>query len=115
MDRPLQIVFRDIERRTFPARLVRERAQRLEHFYSHIIGCRVVAEASHRGPKAAPQPISVAVEVEVPGRRKIMAKSDIGRHGGRGRPSGVINRVFDSVQRQLEELSAILRGDVKRR
>lgn len=105
MDRPLQIVFRDVQRSTVLTRLIRERARRLEHFHAHIIGCRVVAEASHGGPKSAPPPLAIAVEVEVPRRPKIVAKSAAARRGGTGGHSGMIKQVFDAVQRQLEQLA----------
>ncbi|WP_051953058.1 HPF/RaiA family ribosome-associated protein [Methylocapsa aurea] len=107
MDRPLQIVFRDIERSASLARLIREKAQRLEHFYSHIIGCRVVAEGFPHGSRAVKKPLAIAVEIEVPGRPKLVARSQAAPHAGMG-GENVINRVFDAARRQLEDLAAIV-------
>jgi ribosome-associated translation inhibitor RaiA len=111
MDRPLQIVFRDIQHSASLAKLIEERVQRLEHVYDHIIGCRVVAGVSHRGPQQAIMPLALTVEVEVPGRPLIVAKSDAKR---KGEQSGLVNRVFDAMQRRLEQFAEIKKGNVKR-
>ena len=111
MDRPLQIVFRDIQHSASLAKLIEERVQRLEHVFDHIIGCRVVAGVSHRGPQQAIMPLALTVEVEVPGRPLIVAKSDAKR---KGEQSGLVNRVFDAMQRRLEQVAEIKKGNVKR-
>ncbi|VFU10347.1 HPF/RaiA family ribosome-associated protein [Methylocella tundrae] len=111
MDRPLQIVFRDIQHSEALAKLIEERVQRLEHIYAHIIGCRVVAGASHRGPRNTVAPLALCVEVEVPGRPLIVAKSEAKR---KGQQNTLVHRVFDAVQRQLEQLAEIIKGNVKR-
>ncbi len=111
MDRPLQIVFRDIQHSESLAKLIEERVQRLEHAYDHIIGCRVVAGASHRGPRNTIAPLALSVEVEVPGRPLIVAKSEAKR---KGQQMSLVNRVFYAVQRRLEQLSEIVKGNVKR-
>lgn len=117
MDRPLQIVFRDLGRSAFLTGRIRERVQHLERVYSHIIGCRVVVEASHRSVTAAVKPLAISVEVELPGRPKIVAKSSANSarsHLRNGSRSAAINHVFDAVQRRLEEAAAILKGNVKK-
>jgi hypothetical protein len=111
MDRPLQIVFRDIQHSASLARLIEDRVHRLEHVYDHIIGCRVVAGAAHRGLQQAIMPLALTVEVEVPGRPLIVARSDAKK---KGEQSGLVSRVFDAVQRQLEQLAQIKKGNVKR-
>lgn len=111
MDRPLQIVFRDIQHSASLAKLIEERVLRLEHVCDHIIGCRVVAGVSHRGLQQAIMPLALTVEVEVPGRPIIVAKSEAKR---KGEQSGLVNRVFDAVQRRLEQVVEIKKGNVKR-
>jgi ribosome-associated translation inhibitor RaiA/cold shock CspA family protein len=110
MDRPLQIVFRDIQYSASLEKLIEERVRRLERVHDHIIGCRVVAGASHRGPQHAIAPLSLAVELEVPGRPLIVAKSEAKR---KGEQSALVNRVFDAMQRQLEQVAEIKKGNVK--
>ena len=111
MDRPLQIVFRDIQHSASLAKLIEERVQRLEHVHDHIIGCRVVAGAAHRGLQQAIMPLALTVEVEVPGRPLIVAKADAKK---KGEQAGLVNRVFDAVQRRLEQVAEITKGNVKR-
>ena len=111
MDRPLQIVFRDIQHSASLAKLIEERVQRLEHVHDHIIGCRVVAGVAHRGLQQAIMPLALTVEVEVPGRPLIVAKADAKKKGEQG---GLVNRVFDAVQRRLEQVAEITKGNVKR-
>ncbi len=111
MDRPLQIVFRDIQHSDALAKLIEERVRRLEHVYTHIIGCRVVAGVSHRGPKNTIAPLALSVEVEAPGRPLIVAKSEAKRKGAQ---AALVNRVFDSVQRRLEQLAEIAKDNVRR-
>ncbi|WP_298724615.1 HPF/RaiA family ribosome-associated protein [uncultured Ferrovibrio sp.] len=113
MDKPLQIAFKDMDSSEFIENLIRERVDRLERFHSHIIGCRVVVEIPHRSPSSAKQPIGITVEVEVPGRSKIVAKGTENRHDMKSDQTVIINKVFDSVQRQLEEAADVRRGDVK--
>lgn len=111
MDRPLQIVFRDVQSSPSLARLIAERVGRLEHVYDHIIGCRVVTGVSHRGMQKAIAPLALTVEVEVPGRPLIVVKSEAKR---KGEQSALVNRVFDAVQRRLEQVAQIKKGNVKR-
>ncbi len=113
MEKPLQIAFKDLDSSAYLEGLIRERVGRLERFHNRIVGCRVVVEIPHRSPRSAKQPIGVAVEVEVPGRNTIVAKDEENRHDTKNDQTAVINRVFDAVQRQLEDAVEIQRGDVK--
>lgn len=113
MEKPLQIAFKDLDSSAYLESLIRERVSRLERFHNRIVGCRVVVEIPHRSPRSAKQPIGVAVEVEVPGRNVIVAKDEENRHDAKNDQTAVINRVFDAVQRQLEDAVEIQRGDVK--
>lgn len=113
MEKPLQIAFKDLDSSAYLEGLIRDRVSRLERFHNRIVGCRVVVEIPHRSPRSAKQPIGIAVEVEVPGRSTIVAKDEENRHDTKNDQSTVINRVFDAVQRQLEDTAEIQRGDVK--
>lgn len=113
MEKPLQIAFKDTESSEFIETLIRERVDRLERFHHRIIGCRVVVDIPHRSHGSAKLPMGIAVEVEVPGRNKIVAKGAENRHDTKADQSVIINKVFDAVQRQLEEAADIQRGAVK--
>jgi len=112
MDRPLQIVFRDLEHSDSLEHLIRERAQRLEHVFHHIIGMRAVVSPA-QGSETAKKTLALTVEVEVPGRPLIVGKSEEPRHDSKGSPTALVKRSFDAVQRQIEALADIRRGQVK--
>jgi ribosome-associated translation inhibitor RaiA len=47
MKQPLQITFRDIPRSDALETHIREKADKLDEFYEHIMGCHVVLEQPH--------------------------------------------------------------------
>lgn len=114
MQRPLDIAFRDLDPSDYVKRLVEERAERLERFYPRIIGCRVVIEAPHRSAEGHHPPLAVSVEVDIPGRPRLVAKDAEPQRTAKGDHLTAINRAFEAVERQLEELSEKQRGAVKR-
>jgi len=48
MNFPVQITFRDMPPSETIENKIRRKAEKLQQFYDHIIGCRVVVEAPHR-------------------------------------------------------------------
>jgi ribosomal subunit interface protein len=114
MQRPLEIVFRDLDPSDFVRNLVEERVERLERFHPHIIGCRVVIEAPHRSAEGHNPPIGISVEVDVPARPRIVAKDTEAQRSMKGDHLATINRAFEAVERQLEDLKDKQRGEVKR-
>lgn len=113
MEKPLQIAFKDTESSAYLERLIRQQVDRLERFHPNLIGCRVVVEVPHRSPESGKLPIGISVEVEVPGHNKIIAKDVEDRREAKNDQTTVVNRVFDAVLRQLEQLSDIRQGEVK--
>ena len=114
MQRPLEIAFRDLDPSDFIRNLVEERVDRLERFHPHIIGCRVVIEAPHRSAEGHSPQIGISVEVDIPGRARIVAKDEEPQRDLKGDHLSAVNRAFEAIERQLEELGAKQRGDVKR-
>jgi cold shock CspA family protein len=114
MQRPLDIAFRDLDPSDYLKGLVEERAERLERFHPRIIGCRVVIEAPHRSAEGHHPPLGISVEVDIPGRPRIVAKDVEPQRALKGDHISAINRAFEAVERQLEELSDKQRGEVKR-
>jgi len=113
MERPLQIVFKDTASSEFLEKLIRQRASRLERKHTHIIGCRVVVDVPHRSPESGKPPLAVAVEIDVPNKKTIVGHDAQERREMKNDHYAVVNRAFDAVERQLESLSAVRRGDVK--
>ena len=113
MQRPLEIAFRDLDPSDFIRNLVEERVDRLEKFHPHIIGCRVVVEAPHRSAEGHNPPIGISVEVDVPARPRVVVKDAEKQRASKGDHLAAINRAFEAVERQLEELKDKQRGEVK--
>ncbi|WP_395665783.1 HPF/RaiA family ribosome-associated protein [Methylocella sp.] len=111
MDRPLQIVFRDIQHSDALEKLIQDRAQRLENAYSRIIGCRVVVGTSHRDPNSVVVPLALCVEVEIPGKPLVVAKAEGKR---KGEASALVNKVFDLAERRLEQVSEFVKNTSRR-
>jgi len=107
MQRPLQLVFRDMKSSLALETFVRDRVARLEQHHPNIIGCRVVAGIPHRssaGAKpAAKAPLSLTVEVEIPSRPLIVVKDVEARREAKDDQLAVITHVFEAVERKLRE------------
>lgn len=113
MERPLQIVFRNMESSPALEAAIRQRVERLQH-YAHIIGCRVVAEIPHRSAGGAKLPLAISVEVELRGRPVIVVKDSEARRESKGDQLAVVTHVFEAVERQLRETSHSRKGATKR-
>ncbi len=113
MERPLQIAFRNMASSEFIEAMIRERVERLQRFHHNITGARVVVEVPHRSPESGKTPIGISVEIDVPGHSPIVAKGEQDRREMKGDQSAIINRVFEAIERQLEQTAAIMNREVK--
>ncbi|MCW0232409.1 MAG: HPF/RaiA family ribosome-associated protein [Ferrovibrio sp.] len=102
MDRPLQIVFRNMESSPALDAAIRQRVERLRQ-QAHITGCRVVAEIPHRSAGGAKPPLAISVELELRGRPAIVVKDSETRREAKGDQLAVVTHVFEAVERQLRE------------
>jgi ribosome-associated translation inhibitor RaiA/cold shock CspA family protein len=113
MKKPLQIAFRNMDSSDFLEGLVRDKIARLERFHPDLIACRVVLEIAHRKPDSPKAPLSVSIEMELPGRPVAVARAEEARHEMRGDQARAINRAFDAIERQLEDTAEIQDEAVK--
>lgn len=113
MQRPLQLVFRDMEKSPHLENAIRARVSRLDHFHPNIIGCRVVVEVPHRSAAGAKPELALSVEVEIAGRPLIVAKDSETRREAKNDQLAVVTHVFQAVERQLHGSADILNRDVK--
>ncbi|MFC7396199.1 HPF/RaiA family ribosome-associated protein [Chelatococcus sp. GCM10030263] len=112
MQTPLQITFKDTETSESLESLIRERVDRLERFHSNIVSCRVVVEVPHRSPGSGKTPLSISVEVEVPGRTLVAKRGDEMKEMKDDR-AAIVNRAFEAIRRQLDDDDQIKRRQVK--
>ncbi|MBM3602010.1 MAG: DNA-binding protein [Alphaproteobacteria bacterium] len=114
METPLQIAFKDTPGSRYLESQIRRRAERLDRLHPNLIGCRVVVDAPRGATGAGKPALRVAVEVEAPGQRMLVGKSQQAENELGKDPSAAMIRAFDAVHRQLEKHDDVQRGEVKR-
>lgn len=106
MQIPLQITIRDVEHSDALEAHIREKAKKLDEFFSHIMSCRVVVEVPHKHHRQGKQ-YNVRIDIGVAG-------GEIAVNRDHAEDVYVALRdAFDVAKRQLEDYARKLRGDVK--
>jgi ribosome-associated translation inhibitor RaiA len=112
VDRPLQITFHAVPHSDAVEAEIRARAAELEHFYDHIIGCRVVVDAPHERHHQG-MLYSVRVDLHVPEGEIVVGRERRFDHAHED-VYVAIRDAFDAAVRQLEDYVRLRRGKVKR-
>ena len=107
MDRPFELVFRNLSASPELKELVGERVKRLEHLYQHIIGCRVTIELQNKTHRSGNVP-DVHIDVQVPGQTLV-----VNHHQQGADAPAAIHKAFDAAALQLKNYKARRMGDVK--
>lgn len=106
MQQPLQITFRDIEHSAAVEARIREKIAKLDTFYNHITGCKVVVEQvqkhQHQGKLH-----NVAIYLTVPGKELTAS------HHPNENLYLAIQAATDSLREQLDAYRRRLHGDTK--
>src|ERR1051325_4079789 len=71
MNFPVQITFRNMPPSEMIERKIRRKADKLQQFYDHIIGCRVVVEAPHRHHRKG-KSFVVRIDLALPGKELVI-------------------------------------------
>lgn len=109
MQKPLQVVFRDLNHSDEIEDLVRRHAEELEQYFDRITGCRVVVQASH--PHQDNRRVySVHIDASLP-HKEILVTHDRDRDGTHHDVYTAIGDSFRAARRQLETYVRKLRGD----
>ncbi len=111
MQVPAEISFNGVSHSDFNEGYIRERIQRLESLTDDIIACRVVVERPH-AHRHTGNPFRVRVELTLPKRKELVVDKErnVEPHV---QLSTVIRTVFDTLERQLLEVTERRRGHVK--
>lgn len=113
MDIPLELAFHNMDPSDALKNAVREHVEKLETFYDHIIGCRVVIEIPHKSHRVGSNAPDVHIVLRVPGREIVVTRE----HAADGKAPvngyGVLNDAFQAVQQQLKDYRRIRHGEVK--
>ncbi len=106
MQRPLQILLRDLPPSPALEADIRERVAKLEQFHPHVTGCRVTVEPAGKH-KHQGRPYRVRIDIDVPGS-VIVADRDAHEDVYVALRDG-----FDAAKRMLEDYARRQRGDTK--
>jgi ribosome-associated translation inhibitor RaiA/cold shock CspA family protein len=107
MQIPLQISLHGIGHSDALYNAIREKAEKLERYYGHMMSCRVVLELGGRHKRHGKQ-FSVRIDLRVPGGELAVTRE----HDEDAQIA--IRDAFDAARRQLEDYARGQRGDVKR-
>lgn len=112
MQNAVQVTFRNMPHSDKIERIVRERADKLDHFHPALMGCRVVIEPSgHRQKQGAAY--QVHIDMTVKGAELVVGGD--GTEHGEPDVVAAVNEAFDVARRRLMDHAAKLRGEVKGR
>jgi ribosomal subunit interface protein len=106
MQSPLQITTRDIPHSEALDDHIRQKAAKLETFYPHITGCRVVVEIPHKH-KQQGRKFNVRLDITVPGGELVVNRE------ADGDVYVALRDAFDAAKRQVEDYGRRQRGDIK--
>ena len=106
MQVPLQITFHEVSHSDALETHIREKVQKLEQFYSSLIGCKVVVDQpgmhQHKG-----KPFNIRIDLTVPGGEIIIDRQqdeDV---------YVALRDAFDAARRKLEDYGRKQRLDIK--
>ena len=107
MQIPVQITVRDIPQSEAVETRIRQKVQKLDEFYGHIISCRVVLEAPHRHKQQGKE-YTLRIDIGVPGHEIVVNRDhheDV---------YVALRDGFDSAMRQLGEYVHRTRRETKK-
>lgn len=111
MEKPLTLIFRNIERSELLVSMIEAKCRKLERFYPQIISTHVMVELPHRHHRHG-NFFDVKVEVTVPGQRLVISHSP-----GQGEKHQALDKTlkdtFQAMSRRIEDYARCQRGDVK--
>lgn len=110
MQIPVQIIFRDIPPSEAVEARIREKADKLQHFYPHIKRCRVIIEEQHRHHQG--NLYNIKIDISVPEKEIVVNQMKHGNHAHEDIYVAVRD-AFDAAKRQLEDYARIRRGNTK--
>lgn len=106
MQSALQITTRDVPHSDALESHIREKVAKLEKFYPHIMGCRIVVEQPHKHHHQG-RVFDAHVDITVPGGELVVNRAtheDV---------YVAVRDAFDAAKRQLEDYARRQRGDTK--
>lgn len=112
MQRPTEVIFKDLDRSLWVEEYIAERVAHLERFSQNITRCHVTISqeaASHRKGNR----YSVMVEVRMPRHHDLAVKKQKQILDMPTQLPAVINEAFGAIEKQLKKTMALRRGEEK--
>lgn len=106
MQSPLQITMRDLPHSDMLEAHIRQKVSKLESFYPHLVGCRIVVEVPHKHKHQGRQ-FNIRLDITVPGGELVVNRE------ADGDVYVALRDAFDAARRQLEDYGRRQRGDTK--
>jgi ribosomal subunit interface protein len=111
MQIPLQITFRGIPHSDAVEAKIREKANKLDRFHSHIMSCRVAVESEHHHHHQGNQ-YHIRIDITTPRKELVISRE----HHDKQAYEDIyvaIRDAFNAATRQLEDYARIQQGKVK--
>ena len=113
MDIPLELAFHNMAPSSALAAAAQQQVRRLERFYDHIIGCRVVIEMPHKSHRKGQNAPDVHVLLRVPGREIVVRREMAAGSKKSADAYAVLREAFQAMQQCLKDFRQQQRGEVK--
>ena len=104
MQQAIQITFRNLDHSDAIESAVREKANKLEEFFDHIISCHAVIESPHKHHQKG-RHYQVKLSLSVPGKDIVVRRAP-DKHDAHEDPYVAIRDAFDAAKRQLRDYVA---------
>ena len=111
MDRPLEIAFANTQPSPAIEKAVRDRVHKLERHFRHIVGVRVVFEAKQKSHRKG-NLFQFKIFVTVPNGEIVVDRANPRDHSHE-EWQVALRDAFEAAERQLEDHSQKIRGEVK--
>ena len=111
MNVPLQITFRNMEPSEAVEAAVREKAEKLNHFFPHIMSCRVVIELRHQHHRRG-NIFDPHIDIKVPGK-EIAVSREAGLDHAHEDVYVALRDAFNAAKRILQDHSDQIKQHVK--
>lgn len=111
MQAPVQITFRGFPHSDAVEAKIREKVNKLEKFYPHILHCQVVVEAEHHHHHKG-NLYDIRIDLTVPDKEIVVSQKKHDDHSHED-IYVAIRDAFNAVRRQLEDYARVRRGNIK--
>ncbi len=112
MQKPLELLFRDIPKSDATIDLINTRVEKLERICDHITTCRVTLSKPQTSQETG-NPFQVMIEVRIPPGHDLVVRRDPGDMAMHDALDVVVRDAFSAMERQVKELMQRQRKEVK--